>query len=68
MCYTEKTGKKGYNEIIYAIQDISNLELQMLQEGLTLLRETLVNSENLERYKLVLQLDSLNRSLQNIEL
>jgi len=68
MCYTEKTSKKGNNEIIYAIQDISTLELQMLQEGLSLLRETLINSENIDRYKLVLQLDSLNRSLQNIEL
>ena len=68
MCYTEKTGEKGYNEIIYAIQDINYLELQMLLEGLTMLRETLVNSENIDRYKLVIQLDSLNRSLQNIDL
>ena len=68
MCYTEKTGVKGFNEIIYAIQDINYLELQMLQEGLTMLRQTLVNSENIDRYKVVIRLDSLNRSLQNIEL
>ena len=47
---------------------MSKMKLQMLQEGLTMLRQTLVNSGNIDRYKLVIRLDSLNRSLQNIEL
>jgi len=68
MCKILKTGTKGYNDTIYAIHDVSKMHLQMIGEGLNLLREALVKSEDKERYKLVIQLDSLNDSLKNNEL
>jgi len=68
MCYTEKTGSKGNNESLYAIHDLNKLQIQMIEEGLKMLRETLVKAENNERYKLVIQLDKLNNSLKNLEI
>ena len=68
MCTILKTGTEGYNNPVYTIQDVSKMHLQMIEEGLNLLRENLVKSENLERHKLVIHLDELNNSLKNIEL
>ncbi len=68
MCTILKTGTKGYNNTIYAIKDVSKIHLQMIEEGLILLRENLVKSENIERHKLVIHLDNLNNSFKNIEL
>lgn len=68
MCTILKTGTKGYNNSVYTIQDVSKMHLQMIEEGLHLLRENLLKSENLERHKLVILLDELNKSFKNIEL
>jgi len=68
MCKILKTGTKGYNNSVYVIQDVSKMHLQMIEEGLNLLRENLVKSESLERHKLVVHLDELNNSFKNIEL
>ena len=68
MCQITKTGVKGYSDEIYSIQELSKMHLQMMLEGLHLLRENLVKSENADRHKLVVQLDLLKESFKIIDL
>ena len=62
MSYIELTGVKGYNKPIYSIQELSLTQLQMLKEGLAMVKYTLVAAENVERHKLLPELELLEKS------
>jgi len=64
MTYLEQTGVKGYNTPVYSIQELSRTQLQMIKEGISMLRITLVNAENLERHKLLLELELIVNSFK----
>ena len=68
MSYVELTGVKGYNKPIYSIQELSLTQLQMLKEGISRIKMEIVNAENVERHKLLAELDQLQNSLNEVEL
>ncbi len=66
MSYIEQTGSKGSNEPIYAMQDLSRTQLQILHEGISLLKEKLVSAEDTERHKLLLEIEALRNSFKTL--
>jgi hypothetical protein len=68
MSYVELTGVKGYNKPIYSIQELSLTQLQMLKEGISRIRMEIVSAENVERHKLLAELEELQNSLNEVEL
>ncbi len=68
MSYVELTGVKGYNKPVYSIQELSLTQLQMLKEGIGRIKMEIVNAENIERHKLLAELDQLQNSLNEVEL
>jgi hypothetical protein len=68
MSYVELTEVKGYNKPVYSIQELSLTQLQMLKEGISRIRMEIVSAENVERHKLLAELEELQNSLNEVEL
>ena len=66
MCYLEQTGVKGYSEPIFAVQDLSLLQLEIIAEALKALREKLLSSDNTDKQKMVIALDKLQLIISDL--
>ena len=63
MAYTEDTGINTSGKI-YAIKELNQAELKMIQFGLNLLEGSLNKSEDIERQKLLPLVVKLNQSIK----
>jgi hypothetical protein len=62
MCYIEQTGVKGYEQPIYAIKELNTIQLKMIKEGISMVMNTLVAAEDVDRHKLLAEAVKLNNA------
>ncbi len=64
MCSIEQTGVRGYDEhAVYSITDLNEKQIQILREGVELIRTQIVNSNNQDKLS---YLDDCNKLLTSI--
>ncbi len=49
MCYIEQTGVRGYDKPIYSIQELNAKQLQIIIEGIEIMRAQIANSASPEK-------------------
>ncbi|MFZ4413618.1 MAG: hypothetical protein ACOYOV_11080 [Bacteroidales bacterium] len=66
--YIETTGVNGQNEPVYSIQELSKTDLLMIKTGLSFMKLEIVSSQNIDRHKLLPQLEKLKILFDTVKL